>query len=383
MTATASSSRAVAVEALRRVDEHGAYANLVVPALLGAADHDLDERDRRFVTELVYGTVRMQRACDWLCDRFLTRDIEPAVRAALRVGAYQLAFLRTPAHAAVDATVEVAPRRARGLVNAVLRRVAAALPEDDDDWPSVGIRLSYPDWIVERLVADLGAPAGLGALAAMNESAEVTVRDDGYVQDRASQWVAAYVEAGVGQRVIDLCAAPGGKSTALAEAGGEVVALDRRPARAGLVVANAARLGLRVATVVADARRPPVRTASFDRVLLDAPCTGLGALRRRPDARWRIDVEAVDRLAALQRELVDAAVALLAPGGRLVYSVCTLTDAESSAIAAHVARTHPGLVPAPAPGPPWSPLGTGGRVLPQDEGTDGMAVFAWTDARRR
>src|SRR5690606_20689393 len=161
------SARAVAVRALVRIDAEGAYANLVVPALL--ADADLDERDRRFVTDLVYGTVRMQRACDWLCERFLNRDIEPEVRAALRLGAYQLAFLGTPAHAAVDVTVEVAPRRARGLVNAVLRRVAGAIPEGDDDWPSLGVRLSYPDWIAERLTDDLGADDALGALAAMNQ----------------------------------------------------------------------------------------------------------------------------------------------------------------------------------------------------------------------
>lgn len=378
MTATATDSRALAVEALVRIEAGGAYANLLVPSMLDEAADSLDERDRRFTTELVYGTVRMKRACDWLCDRFLTRDVEPRVRAALRLGAYQLAFLGTPPHAAVDATVAATPRRARGLVNAVLRRVAGARPDHDDDWPSPAVRLSYPDWIVERLVADLGEDPALGALAAMNEAGEVAVRDDGYVQDRASQWVVEHVEAGPGQRAADLCAAPGGKATGLARAGARVVALELRPARAGLVAANAARLGVPVATVVADARRPPLRLASFERVLLDAPCSGLGALRRRPDARWRITPDAVPRLAALQRDLADAAVELLAPGGRLVYSVCTLTAAESLAVADHVSAAHPHLDVAPAPGPPWSPYGAGARLLPQDEGTDGMCVFAWT-----
>lgn len=375
---TAPTSRGLAVEALVRIAEGGAYANLVLPALLDQRGGSLDERDRRFVTGLVYGTVRMQRACDWLCDRFLTREVEPVGRAALRLGAYQLAFLGTPPHAAVAATVSTVPRRLRGLVNAVLRRVAESLPERPEDWPSPAVRLSYPDWIVERLVADLGEDDALAALAAMDESAEVAVRDDGYVQDPASGWVADHVQAGPGARAVDLCAAPGGKATALAAAGASVVAVDRRPSRARLVVANAARLGVPVAVVVADGRRPPLPAARFDRVLLDAPCSGLGALRRRPDARWRIEEGAVDRLAALQRELLDAAAALVAPGGRLVYSVCTLTERESRAVADACTAGHPELEPAEPPGPPWRPYGTGARLLPQDAGTDGMAVFAWT-----
>lgn len=373
-------SRSLAARALVRVDQEGAYANLVVPALLTDASRVLDERDRRFVTELVYGTVRMQRSCDWLCDRFLSREVEPSVRAALRLGAYQLAFLRTPPHAAVDATVEVAPKRARGLVNAVLRRVADALPRSDDDWPSDAVRLSYPDWIVERMVADLGEVDAIGALVAMNEPGAVTVRDDGYIQDLSSQWVADYVAARPGQVVADLCAAPGGKATALAASGATVVASDVRTGRVGLIGANARRLGRTLSLAVADGRRPPYRDRIFDQVLLDAPCSGLGALHRRPDARWRLDAGAVDRLADLQRSLVAAAAPLVAAGGRLVYSVCTLTAAETLDVAEHVERAHRDFVVDEAPGPPWSAYGSGGRLLPQAEGTDGMALFAW---RRR
>jgi 16S rRNA (cytosine967-C5)-methyltransferase len=371
------SSRALAARALVRIDQEGAYANLIVPALLTDASRTLDERDRRFVTELVYGTVRMQRSCDWLCERFLTREVEPAVRAALRLGAYQLAFLRTPAHAAVDASVEVAPRRARGLVNAVLRRVADSLPASDDDWPSLGVRLSYPDWIVERLIGEVGEDDGVAALVAMNQPGAVTMRDDGYIQDQSSQWVAEFVAAADGQRVADLCAAPGGKATSVAATGALVVASDVRPGRLGLVGGNAARLDLSLPLVVADGRQPPYRGGAFDQVLLDAPCSGLGALHRRPDARWRIDAGAVDRLADLQRALVSAAVPLLADGGRLVYSVCTVTTAETVGVADHVARRHPELVADDAPGEPWAPFGSGGRVLPQTAASDGMTVFAW------
>ena len=153
-------ARRVALDALVRIDVDAGYANLVLPAML--AESTLSERDRAFATELVYGTTRMGRACDWLVDRFLLREVDPEVRAALRLGAYQLTYLRVPAHAAVSATVAVVPPRARGVVNAVLRRVAdhpvdADAPPDRGGWPDLATRLSYPDWVVRRLVADTAA----------------------------------------------------------------------------------------------------------------------------------------------------------------------------------------------------------------------------------
>ena len=364
-------SRGVALAALLRIEE-GAYANLVVPSLLD--DCDLAARDRAFVTELVYGTTRMRRACDWLVDRFVERSVDPDVRAALRLGAYQLAFLGTPPHAAVSATVAEVGHRARGLVNAVLRKVAGDLPPR---WPDPPTRLSYPDWIVRRLADDLGVDAAAAALEQMNEPPVVTEREDGYVQDEASQWVAAYVGVQPGERVVDVCAAPGGKATAMAAAGaGLVAAADVLPHRVGLVQANVGRLGLRnVAVLQADGRRSPFRVASFDRLLLDAPCSGLGVLRRRPDARWRVQPDDVDRLACLQRELLDASIPLVRSGGVLVYSLCTLTLSESVGIDEWLAADHPELEALPPPGPPWGPLGRGARLLPQTAGTDGMYVL--------
>jgi 16S rRNA (cytosine967-C5)-methyltransferase len=362
------SARALALDALDRIDPGGAYANLLLPELLERSG--LEQRDRHFATELVYGTTRMRRACDLLVDRFLTRAVEPRVRNALRLGAYQLHHLGLAPHAAVGETVEVAPRPARGLVNAVLRRVA----EHPVAWPDEATRLSYPDWIVERLIADLGAEDALAALARMNEAPPVTEREDGYVQDRASQWVAEAVAAQPGERVADVCAAPGGKALLLAAAGGRVVAADVRPSRAALVQANArgrASLGV----VVADGTAPPFPPASFDRVLVDAPCSGLGVLRRRPDARWRIEPAAVARLAEVQGRLVDAAVALVRPGGLLVYSVCTLTKAEGPGIDAHLAAAHPELEPLPPPESQWQPAGRGARLLPQAADTDGMYLL--------
>jgi 16S rRNA (cytosine967-C5)-methyltransferase len=361
-------ARALAVEALARIEDGGAYANLVVPELLRRSD--LAERDRHFATELVYGTTRMRRACDLLVDRFLTREVEPAVRRALRIGAYQLHFLSIAPHAAVGETVEVAPKRARGLVNAVLRRVADGAVA----WPDDATRLSYPAWIVERLTADLGADAALVALEVMNRPPVVSERDDGYVQDLASQWVAGAVGAQAGERILDVCAAPGGKALAMAASGALVVAADVRPSRARLVTANA-RGRAPLAVVVADGTAPPLRPGSFDRVLVDAPCSGLGVLRRRPDARWRVEPDAVDRLAAVQRGLVDAAIDLLRPGGHLVYSVCTLTEAEGPALDRWLAEAHPELEPEGPPPSPWEPVGRGARLLPQSADTDGMHLL--------
>jgi 16S rRNA (cytosine967-C5)-methyltransferase len=255
--------------------------------------------------------------------------------------------------------------------------VAAALPPE---WPDVATGLSYPDWVVERLANDLGESAAMGALAEMNRPALVAQRDDGYVQDEASQWVAALVEAGPRERVADLCAAPGGKATAMAKsvAGRPsiVVAGDVREARARVVNANAVRLGLsNVASVVADARWAPVRPAVVDRVLVDAPCSGLGALRRRPDARWRVGPGDVERLAVLQRELLESAAGCLRPGGTLVYSVCTMTNVETTAIDEWLADRHPELVALDPPDGAWTPRGRGALLLPQAAGTDGMYLL--------
>jgi len=359
------SARQAAYEALRRIENDGAYANLVLPSVLERTT----ARDRALATELAYGTTRMRRACDAVVNRFVMREPDAAVRTLLRLGAYQLAFTAVPPHAAVSETVALAPARARGFVNAVLRR-ASMTPMV---WPDDATRLSYPDWIVERLVGELGRDEALAALVRMNEPPPVTTRSDGYVQDRSSQWVAELVGAVAGERVVDVCAAPGGKATLMATAGAHVVAADRQHHRSRLVAANVHRLtlGAAVSVVTADATAPPFVPRSFDRVLVDAPCSGLGALRRRPDARWRIQPGAIDELAALQARILTAARALVRPGGFLVYSVCTLTAAES------VDQDTFGWPAVPVDDARWRPCGRGVRVLPQDADTDGMTVLRW------
>jgi 16S rRNA (cytosine967-C5)-methyltransferase len=353
--------RRTALDALVRIDEEGAYANLVLHGLLDASG--LEDRDRRFVTELVYGTTRMRRACEHLVARHRQGGVTPRVAAALRLGAYQLAFAGVPAHAAVSSTVGAAPKAARGLVNAVLRRVAEDVAAGVT-WPDPATELSYPDWIVDALTTRLGAERGLAALEAMNRPATTHVRDDGYVQDLASQQVVDAVGARPGERVLDCCAAPGGKATGLAAAGASVIAADSSASRARLVTTNRDRLGHRIPVVVADATASPYRPGAFDRVLVDAPCSGLGVLRRRPDARWRIEVGAPDRLADLQVRILEEVAGLVAPGGRLVYSVCTLTDAENGGVTRRVRL-------------PGFELAEESTIDP-DADRDGMYLAAWT-----
>jgi 16S rRNA (cytosine967-C5)-methyltransferase len=417
-------TRAVARDVLLRVED-GAYSNLVLPEALRRTG--LSDRDRAFVTDLVYGTLRARRRLDHRLATHLRRrldDLDPPVRAALRLGAYQLEAGVAP-HAAVGETVAVTPARARGFVNGVLRSLAASGPP----WPTAdtaAIDLSYPDWIVERLTTDLGAddaratletqnavptltlrpnplrtepgmladelaatgatvvpgrlvPDALGVRGAGDTALLASVRDGRATpQDEASQAVVALLDAHPGDQVLEVAAAPGGKATALGEQVGDglVVAVDLHPGRLRLVGDAARRLDLpTVRPVLADGRQLPVPPACMDRVLVDAPCSGLGVLRRRPEARWRVG-EPSTELVDLQVALVLAAAPTVRPGGRLVYSVCTLTAAETTGVTARVLDTLGDdfaiLDPPPAP---WRPWGPGALLLPQDAGTDGMFVL--------
>lgn len=369
----AESARSVALSALQRIEHEGAYANLVLPGMLSRSS--LSDVDRRFVTELVYGTTRMRRACDAIVDRFVMSEPDAATRSLLRLGAYQLEFAKVAPHAAVSATVDLASRKTRGFVNAVLRKVAA----NPMSWGSDAIRLSYPDWIVRTFTEECGAEA-MAALERMNLAASVTTRDDGYVQDESSQWVAAAVGARKGEVVLDACAGPGGKTTAMATSGASIVGADRQLTRAGLVVKNAERLSHRVPVVACDATAPAFADGVFDRVLVDAPCSGLGALRRRADARWRITESDVHELARLQSAILTATSRLVRPGGALVYSVCTITAIESIGHAipdGFETVTRLGDERLPPLGDAWRDFGHGHRLLPHDADTDGMVIIRY------
>lgn len=424
-------SRSVAVDVLVRV-EAGAYANLVLPEALRRSG--LAPRDRAFATDLVHGTVRMLRAVDHLLAPVVSRPLDVLdehVRAALRVGAYQLVSGVAP-HAAVSETVEAAPSRARGFVNGVLRAVARSGPPwpwpEGDAVEAIAVRTSHPDWVVERLVTEFGAEEAAAMLALDNEPPAMTLRvnrrrstpeavaaeleaggarvergsvvgdalvvrgagdpevipavRDGRAtpQDQGSQAVLDVLDPRPGERILDVAAAPGGKSTGAAERlddRGLVVAADLNTARLRLVGDAARRLGLRsVATVVADGRSLPFAPAVFDRVLVDAPCSGLGVLRRRPDARWRVREEEIEPLASRQRRLLGAAAEAVAPGGLLVYSVCTLTREETRGVDEWAQAELSAFRGEPLPGGPWRPHGRGALLLPTDGGTDGMYVLA-------
>jgi 16S rRNA (cytosine967-C5)-methyltransferase len=426
------SSRQLAVDALVRIED-GAFSHILVPQLLRGSG--LSARDRALTTDLVYGTVRMQRALDFLLARVSNRkldSLDPAVRAALRLGAYQL-LIGVPAHAAVGETVNAVDTRARGFANAVLRSLSRAgppfaLPEGDDP-ESIALRTSHPDWVVRVLVDAFGAVDAIATLEVDNEPPAVTVRvnrlrtavDDlsaeltaagvdvrpgtlvpdalllrhtGDVaalaavaegratpQDQASQAVVDVLDPQPGERVLDVASAPGGKATASAErmrGDGTVVAADLHPGRVRAVARAAARLDLggTVSVLVADGRVLPVRDEAFDRVLLDAPCSGLGVLRRRPDARWRVEPSDVQDLAALQCTLLDAAARSVRPGGRLVYAVCTLSNDETLGVDEWARTNLPAFAASAPPQAPWRPHGRGAVILPSDARTDGMFVLA-------
>jgi len=359
-----SPARRAAHRALLRVFEDDAYADHA----FRAAAAGLDERDRALAQRLAYGAVQRVRTLDHAIETLGRRKVhrlDPPVRAALRLGAYQLGYVDgVPRYAAVNESVELV--RAAGLAravaftNAVLRRVADGISDLLDALPEssareAALKHSYPDWVAETWWRDLGADAAVRLMHAQNEPAEVAVRlvrgvIDGrpdpdipgawlvdridesaltqgriWPQSRASQLVGLAVGAREGERTLDLCAAPGGKATMLA---GEVVAVDVNEARARELEETVRRLGsANVRVVVADGRSLPPELDGFDHALVDAPCSGIGVLNRRPDLRWRAEA-----LPELQLGLLRAAAERLKRGGTVVYSVCTINADESEAV---------------------------------------------------
>jgi 16S rRNA (cytosine967-C5)-methyltransferase len=287
------------------------------------------------------------------------RKLDPPVRAALRLGAYQLGYAGgIPPHAAVNESVELVRHarleRAVAFTNAVMRRLAGGIRELIDSLPEGPLKHSYPDWIADVWTRDLGAEDALALMRAQNEPPETVVRlvrgdppgeptdvpgayrvdrvderalAEGRVwpQSRGSQLAGLVVGARDGERTLDLCAAPGGKATQLA---GEVVAVEIHAGRARELEENVRLLGARNVTVVnADARALPSELGEFDHVLVDAPCSGLGVLAGRPDLRWR-----AQPLPEFQLELLHAAAERVRPGGTIVYSVCTMNADENEAV---------------------------------------------------
>jgi 16S rRNA (cytosine967-C5)-methyltransferase len=352
-----SPARAAAYETVFRVFEQDAYADRA----LRTAVASLDQRDRAFAQRLAYGTIQRVRTLDYAIEqlgRRPVRKLDPPVRAALRLGAYELGFMQTPRHAAVNEAVELVRtaklERAVAFTNAVLRRVADGIGTLLESLPEGALKHSYPDWVEEVWTRDFGREQALALMRAQNEAPETVVRlirgeiereptdipgayrvarvDEGalaegriWPQSRGSQLAGLVVGSRPGERTLDLCAAPGGKATMLA---GDVTAVDKHPGRARELEENAARLGAtNVSVVCADALELPPELRDYDRALVDAPCSGIGVLASRPDLRWR-----AEPLPELQLALMRAAVDRVRTGGTIVYSVCTLNADENEAI---------------------------------------------------
>jgi len=386
---------------VRRVFEQGAYADRA----LRAEAEGLEPRERALAKRLVFGVVQRKGTLDWIVARHAKGKLDPGVRAALWLGLEQLLYLDgIAAHAAISESVELAkPSPGHKVVNAILRKVqreGAELPSDATP-QGAAVRHSHPEWLVRRWWSELGADETRALLAANNEPAELVLRintlvavdpaelppgrreDDALVlegpfdvagsplfasgaitpQSRAAQRVSRFLDPQPGDRVLDLCAAPGGKTTHLAAlmgGTGEVVAVEQHAGRAGALQRTCERMRAdNVTVVIADAAEFQT-DRPFDRVLVDPPCSGLGTLRTHPDLRWRVSEGAIAQLAELQQRMLDRARGALKPGGTLVYSTCTISREEECLRGDDHFQT-----------------------LPHRDGTDGFYVARETAAGRR
>jgi 16S rRNA (cytosine967-C5)-methyltransferase len=424
------SARTIAFDVVRRVTDEGAYSTRALPTALRRSG--LDDRDRALATELAYGTLRRLPWLDAAIGRDAARPIArmtPGARAALRLGAYQVLYTRIPAHAAVSETVGLVVPRERGFVNAILRRLATdpPAPPDGADDRSLALRTGLSAWAVAELRKLLPSDEVERAALAFGERGPLTLHvntcrttvddversltaarldplrgvvhpeclllpggdpttmpgwDEGAfaAQDQASAFVVETLAPEPGERVLDACAAPGGKAAFIAcrvGADGRIVAGDLHPDRAALIPPALRRLGFAGAVLAQDATRPALR-GPFDRILVDAPCSGIGSARRRPELLWRSKREELSRLARLQVAIAAAGAELLRPGGRLVYSVCTFPRAETEAACDAIERHRPELRPIETRGPGDGGSATRHRLWPHRDGTDGMFVAAFT-----
>jgi 16S rRNA (cytosine967-C5)-methyltransferase len=443
MRRLADTARDIALDVLIEIETRGAYSNLALARALRGAR--LDGRDTALTTELVYGTVSRLNTIDYYLQPSLKTPLdrlEPWVRNLLRMTVYQLFYLeRVPDFAAIHEAVEIAKRRgkkASGFVNGVLRatlrkKAELRLPSKQKNWlKHVSLLHSHPEWMVakwerafgreqteamceannrrpplvlrvnshritrEALLADLqeqGIAAKLSEVSpyglVLEDGLDVTKLPafrDGLctVQDESSMLVAPALSPEPGQRVLDCCAAPGGKTTHLAELmrdQGELLAVDIHEHKIKLIENAAKRLGLSaIRTRAGDIRDVVAGASTFDRILLDAPCSGLGVIRRKPDLKWKKRPEDVQEIVSIQRDLLETVSKALRPGGVLVYSTCTVTDEENIGVVRDFLARHPEFAADPIT--PYLPKAVHGAIvdgafvtlMPQQFDSDGFFI---------
>ncbi|WP_456290411.1 16S rRNA (cytosine(967)-C(5))-methyltransferase RsmB [Paenibacillus sp. AK002] len=431
---------------LTQVEQEGAYSNLLLNSALQKSS--LAKSDAGLATELIYGTISRLNTLDYFLNKFVNkgvRKLQPWVRALLRISLYQIVYLdRIPDHAVVSEAVNLAKRRGHqgisGMVNGVLRNIlrqkeTLAIPEDMTDAQHISLLHSHPQWLVERWISQYGTEAAEAICAANNEPPAVSVRvnttmisrddmlklmgshgldaspssvspygivvkgagnmalTDWYrdgmisIQDESSMLVAEAVQPEPGMRVLDCCAAPGGKSAHMGELmkdEGSIVANDIHAHKGKLISDQASRLGLdSISIVTGDALDLADRfePASFDRILLDAPCSGLGVIRRKPDLKWGKSQEDIHEIAALQLRLLESVSTLLRPGGILVYSTCTIEPMENEGVVSAFLEGHSefaiaedGLGALSRLGENSLSRGGGIQILPQHYHSDGFYI---------
>lgn len=424
----ARSARELALDVLTRVDAEGAYSNLLLNEALRR--EPLPRQDASLATELVYGTIQRMNTIDHILSAFLAKGsgkLEPWVRNLLRLSVYQLRYLdRIPAHAAVNEAVNIAARRGHkgisGMVNAVLRNAIRQglrlhIPAD---WPLVrriALEHSHPEWLVARWIEQFGEAETRALCEANNRSPHTSIRVNALktdpdaliallaeqgiaarrsalsgaglvvegggnmadtpwyeqglfsIQDESSMLVAETVDPRPGMEVLDCCAAPGGKTTHMAELMGDrgtIYAFDLHPHKIGLIERQARRLGLGCITAaVGDAARlsEQFAEARFDRILVDAPCSGFGVLRRKPDLKWKRSEADIRAVSELQFRILSDVRRLLKPGGRLVYSTCTVEREENEAVIDRFLAAFPEFA-----------LERARRIMPHHDHADGFFI---------
>ncbi|MCA0988024.1 16S rRNA (cytosine(967)-C(5))-methyltransferase RsmB [Guptibacillus algicola] len=395
--------REAALDVIEKINKNQAYSNLLLNETINK--HKLNRKDIGLLTEIVYGTIQRQKTLDFYLDDFLTnrKKIQPWVISLLHLSLYQMTYLdRVPDRAVIHEAVEIAKKRGHkgisGMVNGVLRNVQRKGLKDfssiSDDAERISIEKSHPLWLVQRWIEQFGiaeteamcdenlqAPyvtarvntmkttvdnvlndlseAGLDVIKGeLSEDAikvvqghlietDVYKRGEVTIQDESSMLVARALDIESGQAVLDACAAPGGKTTHIAErlqGQGYVQSLDLHDHKIKLIKKQAERLGLtNVEAKALDSRlvTDEFEGNSFDRILVDAPCTGFGVLRRKPDIKWSKKPEDVERITSVQRGILDSQASLVKPGGKLVYSTCTIEEAENQEIVASFLKEHP------------------------------------------